>query len=126
MDIAIALGGGGAKGIAHIGVLRGLEKRGYQIKAVAGTSIGGVIGALFAAGYRPEELLTELLLEAQKPDAIIRPQVHDIGLLGPVNLREVAERGDLAVEKAYPQLRQDLSWISQLIRRFGKYGKGAK
>jgi len=54
--IAIALGGGGAKGSAHIGVLRTLEKTGYEIAALAGTSIGGLVGAIYAAGYSPDEI----------------------------------------------------------------------
>ena len=55
-EIAVALGGGGARGSAHIGVLRTLEKEGYRISAIAGTSIGGLVGALYAAGYSPDEL----------------------------------------------------------------------
>ena len=48
--VALALGGGGARGYAHIGVLRELESRGYEIVAVAGTSMGAVIGGLYCAG----------------------------------------------------------------------------
>jgi NTE family protein len=48
--VALALGGGGARGYAHIGVLRELESRGYEIVAVAGTSMGAVIGGLHCAG----------------------------------------------------------------------------
>lgn len=59
MDITLALGGGGVRGAAHIGVLKGLEKAGYRIRAVAGTSAGGIAGAVYAAGYSPEELLAE-------------------------------------------------------------------
>ncbi len=55
-DIVIALGGGGMKGIAHAGVLRRLVKEGYNIKAISGTSVGGLIGAAFAAGHSPEEI----------------------------------------------------------------------
>lgn len=54
--IAVALGGGGAKGNSHIGVLRRLEQEGYQIAAVAGTSFGGLVGAFYAAGYSPDEI----------------------------------------------------------------------
>ncbi|RLD05679.1 MAG: hypothetical protein DRI32_03850 [Chloroflexi bacterium] len=54
--IAIALGGGGARGNAHIGVLRVLEREGYEIAAIAGTSIGGLVGAIYAAGYSPDEI----------------------------------------------------------------------
>jgi len=49
--IALALGGGGTKGFAHIGVLKQLKKFGYQPSAIAGTSVGGIVGALYAVGY---------------------------------------------------------------------------
>jgi NTE family protein len=56
MDISLALGAGGAKGNAHIGVLRQLEKHGFRVCAIAGTSFGGVVGAVYAAGYSIDEL----------------------------------------------------------------------
>lgn len=56
MDITLALGGGGAKGNSHIGVLRGLEKEGFQIRAIAGTSFGGLVGVMYAAGFSPDEI----------------------------------------------------------------------
>lgn len=56
MDITVALGGGGAKGNAHIGVLRRLEQEGFRIKGIAGTSFGGLIAVLYAAGYRPIDI----------------------------------------------------------------------
>ena len=56
MDITLALGGGGARGNAHIGVIRRLEQEGFRIKAIAGTSFGGIVAVLYAAGYRPNEL----------------------------------------------------------------------
>jgi NTE family protein len=48
MSIGIALGGGGAKGLAHIGVLEALEQNGIKPKFVAGTSIGSVVGAIYS------------------------------------------------------------------------------
>lgn len=54
-DIAVALGGGGVKGYAHVGVLRALERAGFRIRAIAGTSIGGLIGAIYAVGRTPGE-----------------------------------------------------------------------
>lgn len=57
MDISLALGGGGSKGNAHIGVLRKLEAEGFKIRAIAGTSIGGLIGAVYLSGYSPEQML---------------------------------------------------------------------
>ncbi len=56
MDITVALGGGGARGVAHRGVVQALQEQGFTIRALAGTSIGGLIGALLATGYSPTEL----------------------------------------------------------------------
>jgi NTE family protein len=55
--ISLALGGGGMKGFAHIGVLRQLEKEGFDIKAIAGTSAGGIIGALYSSGLPINEII---------------------------------------------------------------------
>lgn len=57
MEITLALGGGGIKGIAHIGVIDYLEKAGFTIHAIAGTSAGGLVGSIYAAGYKPDEIL---------------------------------------------------------------------
>ncbi len=56
MDITLALGGGGAKGNSHIGVLRRLEKEGFNIRAISGTSFGGIVAVMYAAGNSPEEI----------------------------------------------------------------------
>ncbi|MFF4875362.1 patatin-like phospholipase family protein [Micromonospora sp. NPDC000668] len=50
MRIAVALGAGGARGYAHIGAIQVLEERGFDIVAVAGCSMGALIGGLYAAG----------------------------------------------------------------------------
>lgn len=49
-DIAVVLGAGGARGLAHIGVLEVLQERGYNIVAIAGSSMGALIGGVFATG----------------------------------------------------------------------------
>jgi NTE family protein len=54
--IGLALSGGSARGLAHIGVLQVLEELGITVDAVAGTSMGAVIGGLYAAGYGPDSL----------------------------------------------------------------------
>ena len=56
MEVVVALGSGGTRGTAHIGVLRALEKSGFVIRAVAGTSIGSIVGALYASGRSPDEI----------------------------------------------------------------------
>lgn len=57
VDIALALGGGGSKGYAHLGIIRALEKRGFRIRAIAGKSAGGMTGAIFAAGFSPDGIV---------------------------------------------------------------------
>jgi len=56
MNLTLALGGGGAKGNSHIGVIRRLQKEGYRIEAIAGTSFGGVVAVFHALGYTPDEI----------------------------------------------------------------------
>ncbi len=48
--ISLVLSGGGARGIAHVGVLEELEKQGYEIHSITGTSMGAVVGGIYAAG----------------------------------------------------------------------------
>jgi len=52
--VALVLSGGGARGIAHIGVIEELEKRGYEINSIAGTSMGALVGGMYAAGKLEE------------------------------------------------------------------------
>ncbi len=54
--VGLALSGGSAKGFAHIGVLRVLEQVGMPVNAIAGTSMGAVVGGLYATGYTPDML----------------------------------------------------------------------
>lgn len=59
--VGLALGGGGAKGAATIGVLNVIESAGIKVDFIAGTSIGAVIGGLYASGYSVKELETLFL-----------------------------------------------------------------
>lgn len=54
--VGLVLSGGAARGLAHIGVLKALEEQGIQIDAIAGTSMGAVVGGLYASGYKIDEL----------------------------------------------------------------------
>lgn len=55
-SVGLVLSGGGAKGLAHIGVIRVLEENNIPIDYIAGTSIGAVVGGLYASGYTPDEM----------------------------------------------------------------------
>ena len=54
--VALVLSGGGAKGAAHIGVIRVLESYGIPVDMVLGTSMGGLVGGLYALGYNPDQM----------------------------------------------------------------------
>ena len=54
--VGLVLSGGGAKGMTHIGVIRALEENGIPIDYVAGTSMGAIVGALYAMGYSPDDM----------------------------------------------------------------------
>jgi len=56
VGIGVALGGGFARGIAHVGVLKVLEEENIPIRYIAGTSVGALIGAAYCSGLSPEEL----------------------------------------------------------------------
>ena len=56
-SVGVALGGGFARGIAHIGVLKVLEEEGIPVKCIAGTSVGALIGAAYCSGLSIEELI---------------------------------------------------------------------
>jgi NTE family protein len=56
-SVVLALGGGGARGLAHIGVLRAIEERGYAVEAISGCSMGGIIGAMVCSGHRVKDII---------------------------------------------------------------------
>lgn len=57
-SVGLVLSGGGAKGLSHIGVIKALEENNIPIDYIAGTSMGAIIGALYAIGLTPEEMET--------------------------------------------------------------------
>ncbi|MBA3994691.1 MAG: hypothetical protein C0469_14330 [Cyanobacteria bacterium DS2.3.42] len=59
--VVLALGGGGTRGCAHIGVLRVLEREGIPIDGIVGTSIGAIVGGLYAAGVKVDEIQHRML-----------------------------------------------------------------
>ncbi len=67
--VGLALAGGGAKGVAHVGVLRVLEELNVPIDYIGGTSMGAIIGGLYASGMSAEEL-EEVLLEIDWADTL--------------------------------------------------------
>ena len=66
--VALVLSGGGARGMAHIGVIEELEKQGYEITSIAGTSMGSVVGGAYALGEL--ETFKDLLYTLDKRKAL--------------------------------------------------------
>ncbi len=66
-SVGLVLSGGGAKGIAHIGAIQALEDNDIPIDYITGTSMGAIVGGLYAAGYTPKEMM-ELLMSKEFAD----------------------------------------------------------
>ena len=61
--VGLVLSGGGAKGLTHIGIIRALEENNIPIDYITGTSMGAIIGSLYAMGYSPDDM--EELLKSE-------------------------------------------------------------
>lgn len=98
LKVGLALGAGAAKGYAHIGVLRSLERAGLSIDYVAGTSIGGVVAALYALGFSPDAAADVLDLVGA---AAFRPTLPTTALLSNGGLRTRMKKiiGQMRIEE---------------------------
>jgi len=79
--IGLVLGGGGAAGVAHVGVIKELERLGIRPDVITGTSMGAIVGGLYAAGMTPEELeaaVTEIDWSSIFNDASDRQLLHPL------------------------------------------------
>jgi len=90
LKIGLALSGGGARGIAHIGAIMALEQENIPIDMIAGTSMGSIVGGLYAAGYSGKQMQTivhqidwEAIFE-QKPDPSAEFVSERYGVLKPL------------------------------------------
>jgi len=124
MEISLALGGGGSKGFAHLGVLRCLEKQGYKICAVAGTSAGGIVAAIYAAGYSPQEMI-EKFQQADQSQFFGRQSGDGPALLGVAGLNQLLK--DMLGERTFADLKipcaltaVDLNTEKEVILRVGR------
>lgn len=89
MKIGVALSGGGARGIAHLGVVKALQELGYEIEAYSGTSAGAIASVFLAAGLTPDEVLKKLL--SLNIYSLLRLNLSTPGILGNAALHRLIE-----------------------------------
>ena len=97
--VAVVLSGGGAKGMAHIGALKVIERAGIPIDIITGTSMGSIIGGMYACGHRAQEL-----------DSVVRQQDWSYVL---------SDREDLSHQSLHEREKQNTYVISKSLS-FGK------
>ena len=73
LRIGLVLSGGGAKGLAHVGVLKAIEEAGIRVDYVAGTSMGAIVGGLYASGYSASEI--DSVLRVYDLDGVVRDEL---------------------------------------------------
>ncbi|HCY64484.1 MAG TPA: serine protease [Oxalobacteraceae bacterium] len=98
--VSLVLGSGGARGMAHIGVINWLVENGYQIKSIAGSSMGALIGGVYASGKL--ELYAEWVRALQKIDVVrlLDPALSRAGLIKGERIMELMRKmvGDVNIE----------------------------
>ncbi len=100
MQIALALGSGGARGYAHIGVINELTERGYQIVGVAGSSMGALVGGLHAAGKLDEFAVWAGSLTQRAVLRLLDPSLSSPGVLRAGKILDAVRDilGDVTIE----------------------------
>jgi len=121
--VGLALGGGGVRGMAHVGVIRVLEREGIPIDCIAGTSAGSLAGAAYAAGVRGQRLL-EMALHLSWRD-IARPIWPQQGFVSFARLETyvIQTVGDLTfadLALPYAAVTADLATGEQVILTEGR------
>lgn len=106
--LGLALGAGGAKGLAHIGVLKVLQKHNIIPDFIAGTSMGAIIGAAYAAGHSPEDI--EILVKKTDWKKIIDFTIPKSGILETEMIEKKIE--DIVYYKNFYQLKIPLRIIA--------------
>lgn len=109
--IGLALGAGSARGFAHIGILKALEKNEIKIDYIAGTSVGSLIGALFALGFSADEI-EDILLKEDFTDYVSFKNVE-------FDLEQYQHKNILGFTINLPKLIANPRWPQGLISAIG-------
>jgi NTE family protein len=113
-SVAIALGGGGARGIAHVLALEALDEMGFRPVAIAGTSMGAIVGAAYAAGIEGRAIRAQILrVLRNRSDVMGKLLRARVGRFADLVLRA---RGNPVLLD--PEICLDLVWPSEMPSRF--------
>ena len=110
--VGLALSGGGARCLAHIGVLKVIERAGIPVHFLAGTSMGGLIAAAYAAGMSPDELERESVAATHRDRmvSLADPGLGQGGLIGGERLLRYFER--LLGARTFSDMRIPLALVA--------------
>jgi NTE family protein len=111
--IGLALGGGGARGLAHIGVLKVLQREQIPINVITGTSMGGIVGAMHAVGMTPEQMEAEATKRGEIGQIfkLVDLKLVGSGLLGGKRIKKMLVEM-LGAETTFADLRLPLAVIA--------------
>lgn len=107
LAVGLALGGGGAKGYAHIGVVKGLQRAGVPLDYIVGCSIGAPLAAGVAAGWSPDEIKNNLDSISRK---VFRPTLPFLSILTSRSIR--SELRNLAPDQRFEDLATPLGIVA--------------
>ncbi len=122
--VALCLGGGGARGFAHIGAIKAFEEAGVDFDFVVGTSVGALIGSLYAAGVSSDEMMkTGAALEMKDVKKGLFFQPDDSMKIGKIVTDVIGDRDIKSLDKPFACVAVDLRTGKQVIIDSGKVGK---
>jgi len=113
MKTGLVLSGGGARGIAHIGVIKALEEFGVVISRMSGTSAGSIVGSLYAYGYKPDDIFQ--IISSTKLYRSMRPAWALTGLLSLESLSEILLK--YIPENSFEALKIPMITVATEIRK---------
>ncbi len=113
MKLGLVLSGGGARGVAHIGVLKALEEMNVRFDVVSGTSAGSIVGSLYAYGYKPDEIFS--IIKTLSIFKSVRPAWTWAGLLRMDGLQELLLKH--MPENRFEKLKLPLTVAATEIRK---------
>jgi NTE family protein len=99
--IGVTLSGGGAKGLAHIGILEAIDSAGLKVNYITGTSMGGIIGAMYAVGYSADSI-----------EKLARKIDWDLLLSNQLSLRNIT----MEEKSEYDKYDVELPWVHDWFR----------